>query len=167
MLDDAIADLGNTASANILRPGGDDLIYNGDVQKWIRFANTLKLKLYVQVRKTDLYNATAVNALLTGGNLMASHADGFMLFFGSSNSPENRHPGFVTDYEGGQIGLYSSPWFYNIMMGLNPDLFTGIVDPRVPYYFYNQLVSGEATQNPAEYVHDSPWDDLYRSGLVQ
>ena len=157
LLDDAVADLENEESENILAPGGEDFIYNGDVERWIRFANTLKLKLYVQVRKTDLYNANEVSALLAGDMLMESHDDSFMLFFGTSNAPENRHPAFVQDYEGGQIGLYSSPWFYEIMMGLNDNIFSGIIDPRVPYYFYNQLLAGEETQNPAEYLHDSEY----------
>ena len=155
LLDDAIENLEDEESANILRPGADDLIYNGNVEKWIRFANTLKLKLYVQVRNTDLYNATEVASLLAGDMLMEDHDDGFMLFFGTGNEPENRHPGFVQEYAGGQIGLNPSPWFYEIMMGLNPDIFSNIVDPRVPYYFYNQLLAGEEPQNPAEYVHDS------------
>jgi hypothetical protein len=157
MIDDAIADLQNTESENVLRPGADDLIYGGSVDKWIRFANTLKLKMYTQVRKTDLWNQAAVNALLAGNMLMASQADSFMLRFGSSNAPDDRHPGFIDDYEGGQIGWYNSPWLYETMMGLNPVMYSGVVDPRTPYYFYMQLVAGQETQNPAEYVHDSQY----------
>jgi hypothetical protein len=157
LIDDAIADLNNNEAANILRPGGEDIMYGGSIDKWIRFANTLKLKLYIQVRETDMWNATAVNALLSSGKLIENHDQGMMVSFGTSNAPENRHPAFVQEYEGGQIGFYISPWFYQIMMGMNASIFTGIEDPRVPYYFYNQLMADEEPQNPFEYIHDSQY----------
>jgi len=36
-------------------PGNDDLMYGGDINKWIAFANTLKLK--VLIRKGDFVAA--------------------------------------------------------------------------------------------------------------
>ncbi|HEX2847093.1 MAG TPA: SusD/RagB family nutrient-binding outer membrane lipoprotein, partial [Chitinophagaceae bacterium] len=36
---------------------------------------------------------------------------------------------------GGQL---FSPWLYEIMKGRNPNILTGLADPRVPYYIYNQ-----------------------------
>lgn len=35
-------------SSNAVRPGQEDLIYRGDMRKWIKFANTLKLKIYIR-----------------------------------------------------------------------------------------------------------------------
>jgi hypothetical protein len=157
LLNEAIADLNNRDAANVLRPGGEDLMYGGNVEKWIRLANTLKLKMYTQVRNTGMWDGAAVQQLLADNKLINAHDQGMMVSFGSSNAPENRHPAFVADYEGGQIGLMTSPWMYEIMMGMNPGIFTGIQDPRVPYYVYNQLLAGEEPQNPAEYVHDSEY----------
>ena len=44
LLNDGISDL---KKASILTPGADDLIYGGDLGKWERMANTLKLRLYL------------------------------------------------------------------------------------------------------------------------
>jgi len=52
LLDEGIADLNNTSAANVLKPGNDDMIYAGSVDLWTRAANTIKLKLYTQIRKT-------------------------------------------------------------------------------------------------------------------
>lgn len=149
LIDEGIADLQNTESENIKVPGSDDLVYGGDVSKWLKMANTLKLKLYNQVRLTSLYNQSAVNALLTGDLIEAG--DDFMVPFGNTSAPENRHPAFVDEYIGAQIGLYISPWLFEIMSGLNPRIFNGISDPRIPYYWVNQLTDDDSPENPPEY----------------
>jgi hypothetical protein len=132
----------------------NDLVYGGDEDKWIRFANSLKLKLYNQVRLTSLYDAAAVDALLNDADLMKAVSDGFRLKYSTSNNPENRHPLFKQDYVD-QNANYIDPYFYLIMSDqkssltgdyLNPVL-SGIADPRVPYYFYNQIGGSDVPQN--------------------
>ncbi|WP_185957526.1 SusD/RagB family nutrient-binding outer membrane lipoprotein [Saccharicrinis carchari] len=151
LLEEGIADLQDDTSNNFLLPADDDIIYGGSINKWIRFANTVRLKLYNQVRGTALWNESVVTSLLTnkGDSLMAEGGD-FWMPYGSSNAPDNRHPGFVSDYEGSQISMYCSPWFYEILNGENARIFNGITDPRIPYYFYNQL-SGDDSEAPPEY----------------
>lgn len=158
MLDDGIADILNEEAANIKTPGADDLVFGGNLDKWVRAANTIKLKLYNQVRATSLWNATDVAALLAG-DLM--EADGnLMVKFGTSNNPENRHPAFAGEWNGSQISNYISPWFFEILKGINPNIFTNIEDPRIPYYFYNQLAGGEDSENPVEY-RDGDFVSIY------
>jgi hypothetical protein len=151
IIDGAIADFNNEEATNILVPGSDDLIYNGSVSKWIKAANSLKLKLYNQVRLTDMYDATEVDSLISNSENLIGPEDNFLIPFGTSIAPDNRNPAFVSEYSGGQISNYISPWFYEVMVGENPYIFTGINDPRTPYYFANQLASGEAPENPTEY----------------
>ncbi|MEO5976473.1 MAG: SusD/RagB family nutrient-binding outer membrane lipoprotein [Chryseolinea sp.] len=147
MLQDAATNLNKTA---IETAGSDDLIYGGDVKKWIRFANSLRLKLYNNVRLTSMYDAAAVEQLINNEDLLDEVDDGFRLLYGPSSNPENRHPLFVQDYVQAAPN-YIDPYFYLIMKGdptlpsFNPIL-SGIADPRVPYYFYNQL-AGDAPQN--------------------
>jgi hypothetical protein len=150
MLDQAIANINDVNAANLFVPGDDDLIYQGDTEKWIRLANTLKLKLYNQVRLVQDVSQQ-VNALITADQLIEEGMD-FMLPYGVSKTPDNRNPGYL-EYEAGQKGFYISPWFYRIMRGQNPNIFTGIEDPRIPYYFYKQLAVGQDTRegNPTEY----------------
>ena len=150
LLDKAITDLSDTEADNLFTPGDDDLIYDGDVDKWIRLANTIKLKLYTQIRLTDDVSGE-VDALIASNSLIRSD-ESFELPYGTSKSPDNRNPG-VREYESGQKGFYISIWFYKIMRGENNALFTGIQDPRIPYYFYKQLKPSQAAKegNPTEY----------------
>jgi hypothetical protein len=152
MITEAIADIENSTSSEILKPGSDDLIYGGSNSKWIKFGNTLKLRLLNQVRMVNtIGDAEAqIKALLDEDNLISSSADDFELLYGTSVSPDNRHNGFVTDYASQTKTYYISPWFWDIMKGNNPDILSGVADPRVPYYFHKQLTPGEGSQNPSE-----------------
>lgn len=152
MLNDAITDLTSATATNLFKPGNDDVIYGGSVSKWIHLANSLKLKLYNQIRlTTDV--SSSISALITAGNLIGSASESFILPYGTSKSPDNRNPG-VLEYEAGQKGFYISPWFYQILKGYNPNILSGVVDPRIPYYWYNQMKDATtATRegNPTEY----------------
>ncbi|WP_343744491.1 SusD/RagB family nutrient-binding outer membrane lipoprotein [Chitinophaga sp.] len=156
MIDEAIADL-QTANG-VLEPGKDDLYYGGDVKKWIKFANTLKLKLYNQVRLVQDVSGP-VNQLISSGNLFSQTSDGFMMKYTSQVAPDDRNPGY-SEYYATQKTHYISPWFYEILKGYNPRLFTGIKDPRIPYYFYNQNSKAGGSQNPTEY-RDSAFISIY------
>ena len=126
-----------------ITPGADDLIFGGDASKWIKTANTIKLKLYAQTYNQNGIDKVALGAkitalLATPTQLIGSTADGFMFPFTATRKPDNRNPGYVGTYEATQKTTNMSPWFYEILKGINP-VFQSIVDPRIPYYFYNQL----------------------------
>ncbi len=151
LIDEGIANIQNTDAENIRVPGDDDLIYGGDTEQWVRLANTLKLKMYNQVRLVSMYSQGAVDQLLADpDNNLIGPGDDFMLPFGTSVAPENRHPAFVSEYGGSQISNYISPWFFEILSGYNANIHTGITDPRIPYYWCNQLDGGDP-ENPPEY----------------
>jgi Starch-binding associating with outer membrane len=151
LIDEGIA---NLAKTSVLSPRADDLIYGGDLVKWRRFAKTLKLKLYNQVRLVQNVSAP-VNALITEGDLMAPNG-GFSMAYGTSSAPDNRNPIFREDYNITTTGRdnYISPYFHEVLLGtstLNTAL-SGIRDPRIPYYYFNQLSAARPTaQNPVEY----------------
>ena len=157
LLDQAIADLNNTA-ANPSSPGADDVIYSGSAAKWVKAANTIKLKLYTQERK--VMNVTsAVTALLASPTtLISSTADNFQVPY----SKDNQNPGYG-DYGAAQRTKDISPWFYETMKGYRPEIFTGITDPRIPYYWFNQLKPNQTATNdgnPTEY-RDGPFLSIY------
>ncbi|HEV7780128.1 MAG TPA: SusD/RagB family nutrient-binding outer membrane lipoprotein [Chitinophagaceae bacterium] len=137
LLDEGIADLNNPVF-NPSKPGTDDYIYKGNIPNWIKAANTIKLKLYTQMRLVQDVK-TQVTALLNAPNsLINSQAESFMMPFGPIITTDDRHPAFG-DYNATQRGgQLFSPWMYEIMKGRNPDILTGLADPRVPYYIYNQ-----------------------------
>lgn len=150
LLDAAIVDFNDTESENLKVPGDDDLIYGGDIDDWIAATNTIKLKLMVQVQDVPaLYNQTVVDTLLAN-DLISSWGESFNIPYGASSSPDDRHPAFVSEYGGGQISNYISPWLYEMMNGDNPEILSGVSDPRIPYYFVNQITDG-TTENAPEY----------------
>jgi hypothetical protein len=149
LIDSGLADIANAGS---LKPGADDLVYGGAMSKWADYGRSLKLNLYNHVRLTSLYDAGEVAELLASP-LMAQGND-FELRYGTSNNPENRNPAYVREYAQNSPAYYISPYFWLLMNGQQAcqnSLMNGIVDPRVPYYFYNQLAPGEAAQNPESY----------------
>ncbi|MDR2906673.1 MAG: SusD/RagB family nutrient-binding outer membrane lipoprotein [Bacteroidales bacterium] len=154
LLKDAKGDLATTTADgnNSLRPGSADIIYNGDVDKWIALANSLMFRM--------LNNTKQVKSQITGWSDLLTEAiagpridtdSEFELLGTTTESPEDeRFRGFARCYGVGQHTAYVSPWIYEIMKGYTnynyPDNpLGGIVDPRIPYYFFNQSKSdGEA-----------------------
>ena len=145
LINEGIADLNNTTAPNSKVPGTDDLMYSGNVARWIKAANTIKLKMYTQIRKVKNVSAE-VTALLNGGNLISQTNESFLVPYGPNGATDDRNPGFYT-YFATQRSNHVSPWFYEIMKGYNPRIFTNNPDPRIKYYIYNQV---NATQGPRE-----------------
>lgn len=153
----------NIASdAGLLKPGSDDLFYGGDTDKWIRFANTFKLKLYNQTRLTADFDQAGFDALLTENNFFASNADDFQFVQYNAQSPtDERNKFFLESYNSTQFSTYMSPWFYEILKGMNPNIHTGNEDPRIPYYFYNQLAPGEFPPDQGNVATGDPKADYW------
>ena len=139
LIDEGIA---NLAKQSFQSPGLDDLIYGGDLDLWRKFGKTLKLKLYNQVRLVQNVSGE-VNALISEGDLISSAAEDFEFVYGPTISPDNRNPGYTQEWAPGGQFYYPSPYIFELMKGINTfhtnDLLAGIEDPRIPYYFYNQL----------------------------
>jgi len=98
-----------------------------------------------------MYDATVVNNLLSDPSNLIESGEDFVVPFGPSDAPDNRNPAFVDEYSGSQISNYISPWFFEIMNGDNSNIFTGLVDPRIPYYFVNQLDASKEPETNVEY----------------
>lgn len=145
----ALFQLIETAKSNIksnkgLAPSEDDLFYKGDTDKWIRFANTFKLKLYNQVRLTSDFDQAGFNTLIAENNFFQSIDDDFQFIQTKNLSPtDERNKLFLESYNSSQFTTYMSPWFYEILKGMNPNIHNGNPDPRIKYYFYNQLKPGD------------------------
>ena len=158
LLDQGIADLNNASARNALKPGTDDIIYGGSVDKWTRAANTIKLKLYTQIRKVKNVSAE-VAALISGGKLISQTDQSFLIPYGPNGSTDDRNPGFAT-YFATQRSNHVSPWFYEILKGYNPRILNGNPDPRIPYYIYNQANATRAADAETEY-RDGPFISIY------
>ena len=70
--------------------GKQDMIYGANMDQWIKFANTLKLKMYLRMAYTTLANPAKVNALLAENNFIT--ADAKFSSFGKEEELNKRNP---------------------------------------------------------------------------
>lgn len=131
ILDEAIADFQNEPSTY-----PEDLFYNNNGSKWIKLANTIKLKMYLNRRLVDASgSATAINSIINSGNYISSLDDDFQFQFSSVDAnPDSRHPDFIDNYGAGGAGSY---FMSNYLIYLMKDSKTNR-DPRLRYYMYRQ-----------------------------
>lgn len=136
LLDDAIVDLGATSTG--VTPGGDDLIYGGDMSLWIAAARSLKAKYYLHLTKVD--NGSYANALQAiADGAITSEGDNMQQFFAAgANNPRQE---FDINRSG---NILMGPVFVNLM--------TTNADPRLPAL--NSINSGYYTSSasPVPYV---------------
>ena len=64
----------NADPADAASVGSQDLVYGGSMSDWVKFANSLKLKIYLRMAYTSSANPAAVNALLAENNFIDSDA---------------------------------------------------------------------------------------------
>jgi hypothetical protein len=164
LLDEGIADLSSDDGDNLLTPSADDVIYGGNTANWIKAANTIKLKLYTQLRLVQDVSAEVTALLADPESLINSPAESFMLPYGTLGATDSRNPAFQ-EYFSTQRSNHISPWFYETMKGRHSNVLFNNPDPRIPYYFYNQLrrrstdpaipYEGENPDNQTEYRDDA------------
>ncbi|RAU84071.1 SusD/RagB family nutrient-binding outer membrane lipoprotein [Pontibacter arcticus] len=150
IIDEGIADLNATAS--VLEPNSYTTIYptsdwaTGAV-KWTRFANTLKLRMYLHYSEKDpAFAAQGINALInSGAEFMTSPADNFEMMF--LNQPQRQNP--LTSIEGGQ---FKNQLFPNRTI---VDMMNAKADPRrasyfvsYPYNAINPTYKGQSIDSP-------------------
>jgi hypothetical protein len=157
VINKAIANFKSSEAAT-LSVGANDLFYKGDKVKWLKAANTLKLKLLVQSRKakSDITGwQTELDALLAENDFIGDDED-LQYPHSSAKTPQDeRKFGYVDEYEGGQKSVWINPWFYEVLNGKTTNFkqnpLAGVVDPRIPYYYYNQLTATADASNKTDY----------------
>jgi hypothetical protein len=171
----AALDLLDQAVANFKREDRlafpPDLYYpqfSGDakVEAWVKAANTLKLKAYVNMRHVDPGAATAgINALLADDiGMITSRTHDFTFEYSTNDTnPDSRHPLFTNNYLNG-ANDYIGVSIMNMML---TDKVTR--DPRIRYYFYRQRTQNTNDQTlqqclgasaPGHYTEDDVWCQL-------
>lgn len=150
------------SNSGLLKPGVADFFYGGNITKWIKFANTFKLKLYSQTRLTTDFDQTGFDALIAENNFFTSNADDFEFTHYNNIAKSNeRNKLYIESYESTQFGSYQSPWFYEILKGVNPNIHTGNPDPRMKYYFYTQLENGIFPPDQGDVATGNPKADYW------
>lgn len=142
LLDQGVVDM--NAASSTFSPTTFTTIYsssdwNANKLKWTKFANTLKLRLYIHYSKKDpAFAQTKINDLINSGALfMTSTADNFQMQFLSESGRRNPNQSI----EGGQ---FRNAWYPNKKI---VDMMNAKTDPRRSSYF----VPFPFNSNPATY----------------
>lgn len=135
LLDEAINALSSADNSGI--PITGDIIYNGDVDKWLRAAYTFKARLQLHMMKNG--GVSAAEVLTTISNGFTSNADNFKLSFPAGEI----NPHYSTNILArATSNYYRAPNDQLIsMMNGNTYPFQGgtvTVDPRLPAIFENE-----------------------------
>ncbi|MDW7691777.1 SusD/RagB family nutrient-binding outer membrane lipoprotein [Flammeovirgaceae bacterium SG7u.111] len=157
LLDESIATLSN--AGNSPSPAYDNF-YDGDVDKWIAFANTLKLRAAVTTRLVNPEASKSTINSLIGAELIDTESEDFQLSYGTTReNPNSRHPNYNNSYETSD-GAYMSNYY---MWLLRADKLDGdgnpVVDPRIRYYFYRQVEKADEQDVTVYGCHFSSYPD--------
>ena len=173
LVDAAIVNFDNILAQEAIPAIPADLAYGSlndgedQFEAWRKVAKTLKLKLLLNLRSVDAARAgTEINALVTEGDLILDADENFQFNWGSTPTPQNRHPLYQQEYEQGCCGFYMDNWLMLQMVSRN--------DPRLPHYFFRQGTyddfdfneGGDPELTPCLQRSDcASWDALFALGV--
>jgi hypothetical protein len=120
-LDVAISNL-NTAQEGF---GSADLIYDGDITMWKKFANSFKLKMGMTIADFDNAKAKQVVESAVASGVFTSNNDNAE--FRYLPNPPNTNPVWVDLVQSGRKDFVGASTIVNRLKALN--------DPRLPFYF--------------------------------
>ncbi|MBK1441711.1 SusD/RagB family nutrient-binding outer membrane lipoprotein [Parapedobacter sp. ISTM3] len=125
LIDEGLSDIGKGFSVT----SSADLFFQGSAEKWSRMGKSLKLKLLNQIRLVDAVRAeTGIKALIADADgLIDDNRHDFTFQYGTTVSPNARHPWFVSWYNTGRGGYVSMPLI---------DRLKAQDDPRLRYYIF-------------------------------
>lgn len=140
LLDSAIENFNKTSAANPTT----DFFYSSDASKWIKAANTIKMKAYLQTRLVDNTAISKFNDIVSSGDYITSSSDDFQFSGWGTNEvqPDTRHPRYAESYTTTGGIDYMSNWLISYMLENN--------DPRIRYYFYRQTSVTPNQDSPNE-----------------
>jgi hypothetical protein len=150
IVDQAIANLRTAPSA--LAPAITDFYYGGTVANWIRFGNSLRFKLYLNMKNANQALATTgINAVLAdAGGLITTQGQNFVFRYATNTAdPDVRHPRFVGNYITGAGDYMSNYLMWQMFHGYD------MIDPRMRFYFYRQRSANSGDPNEIRCVVQS------------
>lgn len=109
-------------------PAGEDPLFAGKVDNWIRFANSLRLRLAMRARNADAAKYNAVVAECLTQPLIETNQQNAKLICADSDNGELYNPwnNYYTDISNGTYILNWSEKFINTLKQTN--------DPRLPFF---------------------------------
>lgn len=126
-LDAALAELDVSAPGY----GSSDLILNDDINGWVIFANSLKMRMGMLITDVDLPKASAL-VLAAAPNVVSSNDENIMMNYLSS--PPNTNPVWEDLIQSGRHDFVAAKPFMDTLNKYN--------DPRIPLYFNESISDG-------------------------
>ncbi|MCE7054650.1 SusD/RagB family nutrient-binding outer membrane lipoprotein [Algoriphagus sp. AGSA1] len=124
LIDEALEDMGRGFNVS----ASADLFYQGSRENWEKMANSLKLKMYLTIRKYDEARARqGIMDILQAGNYIQDNESDFTFQFGTNTAPNARHPWYSSGYAPGRDGYVSM---------VLVDRLQDQDDPRLRYYIF-------------------------------
>jgi hypothetical protein len=123
---------GDSVSQANLRKG-DYYFFGGDVNKWKKFVYGILARSFNDLSNKTAYTANhyADSAIKYASLAMSANADNAMCrFMGGTTSPVNSYYG---PYRANLGSYRQGQYIADLMSGNNPQMFTGVFDPRTPY----------------------------------
>jgi hypothetical protein len=166
LLDEAIAHFAEKQPVTVK----GDVIYGGSAARWTAAAKSIKLKLLLNMSRSDASAVPKINALIADATKAAELIDvaseDFQFRFGTLTNPDDRHPMYKAGYAGGLAAYtYFGHQFMYEMLAND--------DPRRPFYFKRQttqvLSPDDATQKqtmPCSQRTDCKYGYFPRSNFV-
>ncbi|TKK64426.1 SusD/RagB family nutrient-binding outer membrane lipoprotein [Ilyomonas limi] len=104
--------------------GDADIVYNGDVNLWLKYANSLKLKMGILIADVDPEKAKSI-VEAAASNVFTSGSDNAMFYYYAA-SP-NTNPVWADIVQSQRTDFVAANTFIDLLNSLN--------DPRRPLYF--------------------------------
>ncbi|MGV8878462.1 MAG: SusD/RagB family nutrient-binding outer membrane lipoprotein [Sphingobacteriaceae bacterium] len=136
-LDNSIGVLSNSALADQLSYGNADIFYKGDWQKWVKLANTLKLRIASRLENQDATKAAAIFKQVMQDAIGPIDNDEAQLSYTNPNfSPFGNDINY-------RSARYGSSSIIKFLKSTN--------DPRLPIYFESNDLTGSYADTLAKY----------------
>ena len=134
--------LGQFVAATPTGLGANDLINGGSTASWIKFANSMKLRMALTLADVDPAKAKTL-AESTVGKVLASNADVIDLTF--NGTFPNTNPLYEDLVRSGRTDFAGTSFFINRLKGTDGPVSGGVVDPRLNDYFNPATNGGSFT----------------------
>jgi len=135
-------------------PGDEDLIFGGDMDQWMAFGNTLKLRAYLRISKVDNAKARAGIAALQGKPFLTEDAKISYSQTGGNQNPLNAEMIGL----GGTQNLVASATCVNAMKALK--------DPREIVFYRRVVATGIVTPIPQGSFNTTPDETISTPSYV-
>jgi hypothetical protein len=129
LIDEALVHFGESSPVAV----AGDVIYGGDIDLWTVAANSLKLKLLIQISRQNPGVVAEISTLIGDNELIVADdgSEDFEFQFGNLSNPDDRHPAYQAGYAGGDAAYtyYGHQFMYELLAK---------GDPRRRYYLKRQ-----------------------------